>query len=228
MARKYMVIGLGRFGRSLAKELAKLGGEVLAIDKSHALVNAVAQDVALAVAADATDPAVLEGQNAREMDCAIVAIGENFEATVLITAQLVEMGIPRVIARAMTGVQREILKKVGAHQIIMPEHQMGERLARALQLQGVVDFVQLPEGYTMTQLRVPEEFVGKTLSSLNVRQKARVLVIRIERERVRKTKDGRRLVEKEVIGIPDGSVVLEEGDELAVIGPQEAVARLGG
>lgn len=225
--QRYMVIGLGAFGRTLAMELARLGAEVLAIDRDPALVGRVAPYVALAVTADATDPQVLDSQNAKQMDCAIVATGEQFEVTVLTTTLLVELGVPLVMARAMSQTQKQILKKVGAHAVVMPEYEIAERLARSLHLSGVVDFVELPEGYCLKQVRVPKDFVGQSLQELSMRQKERVMVIRIRRKRLERDAGGEPHLEDELIAIPDGAIELRDGDVLSVIGSETAVARLG-
>jgi trk system potassium uptake protein len=225
--KKFVVIGLGRFGRTLARQLSVFGAEVLAIDMRDELVNQVAPDVALAICADATDPEVLLAQNVHEMDCAIVATGENFEATVLVTAQLIEMGVPRVIARAMTRSQKKILVRVGAHEVVMPEYEIAERLARALALHGVVDFVELPDGFCLKQLSLPETLVGQTLAEASMRQRERVMVIRIRREEIQVGSDGRKRIVERLIAIPDGSIVLQSGDVLSVIGAEEAVAHFG-
>jgi len=225
--RKYMVIGLGRFGYTLARELAALGGEVLALDVDHDLVDRVAPHVALAIAADVRDPAVLASQNAGEMDCAVVAIGRHFEANVLATAHLVELGTAQVIARAETEDQKAILQKVGAHQVIMPNDEMAARLARAVHLQGVVDFIELPDGYCFKQVPVPAALSGRTLSELSMRQKERVLVIRIRRQKPAAGVAALEASRAELIAIPDGSTILQSGDLLSVIGSEEAVDAFG-
>jgi trk system potassium uptake protein TrkA len=137
------------------------------------------------------------------------------------------MGVPRVIARAMSRLQKAILERVGAHEIVMPEHEMAERLARALAMHGVVDFVELPDGYCLKQLPVPEGLVGQTLAEASMRQRERLMVIRIRREEVRVGPDGRKQVVELLIAIPDGSIVLQAGDVLSVIGPEETVERFG-
>lgn len=225
MKKKYMVIGLGRFGETLARELTNLGAEVMAIDRRLDAINRIAPDVALAVAGDATDRDFLIAQNARQMDCAVVALGEHFEAMVLATALLVELGVPLVIARASSLTERRILERVGAHQVFMPLHDMAARLARSVHLRGVVDFVELPAGYCLQQVVVPDSFAGHTLAELSMRQKARVMVIRIRRDRVRQHEDGTKVVESELIAIPDGGVVLERGDILSLIGAEETLEK---
>lgn len=226
MKKKYAVIGLGRLGETLARELTTLGAEVLAIDRRLEPVSRIAPEVAIAVAGDATNRDFLISQNVQSMDCAVVALGEHFEAMVLATALLVELGVPHVIARASSATERRILERVGAHQIFMPLHDMATRLARSIHLRGVVDFVELPQGYCLQQIVVPDGYAGQTLAELSMRQKARVMVIRIKRDRVLLQEDGTKKVESELIAIPDGGVVLERGDVLSLIGSEETLDRL--
>jgi trk system potassium uptake protein len=225
MKKKYMVIGLGRFGETLARELTNLGAEVMAIDRRVDVVNRIAPDVAIAVSGDATNRDFLIAQNARQMDCAVVALGEHFESMVLATALLSELGVPLVIARASSLTERRILERVGAHQIFMPLHDMAQRLARSIHLLGVIDFIELPTGYCLQQIAVPDSYAGHTLAELSMRQKARVMVIRIKRDRVKQHQDGTKVVEPELIAIPDGGVVLERGDVLSLIGAEDTLEK---
>ncbi|MFH1145165.1 MAG: TrkA family potassium uptake protein [Candidatus Eisenbacteria bacterium] len=226
--KKFLVIGLGRFGLTLARELTALGAEVLAIDRNLELINEVGGEMALAVCADATDGRTLAAQPVQEMDCAVVATGESFEQTILITANLLELGVPRVISRAMTTIQKDVLERIGAHEVIMPEDEIGRRLARALALRGVVDFVELPEGYSLKQVHVPATLTGRTLAEIAMRQKEKVLVIRVRREEIHVGPGGHKTVVEKLIAIPDGGLVLQEGDLLSVIGSEEALDRFGG
>ena len=127
--KRFVVIGLGRFGRRLARELTEAGHEIIAIDTREALVERVRDEVALAVCLDATEPEALKSQGVDKVDAAVVAIGEDFEANALATATLKSLGVGRVISRASSDIQRRILDRIGADQVIFPEEEMAVRLA---------------------------------------------------------------------------------------------------
>ncbi len=140
---KIAVLGLGKFGSSVASELSRLGAEVLAVDRSRRLIEEISPFVAQAEIFDATEPNLLAARGVGKMDVAVVAIGTNFEASVLITMQCKALGVPNVAAKALNDEQEAVLRKVGADHVIKPEEDMGKRLAEHLVNRSIVSFVEL-------------------------------------------------------------------------------------
>jgi trk system potassium uptake protein TrkA len=157
-----------------------------------------------------------------QVDCAVVGIGDSFEANVLVTSLLREFGIPRIITRAYDPLQRQILKAVGATQVLSPEEDMGKRLAKSLVSSDIVDFLELPPGFVVKMVPAPKRIVGKTLAESQIRKHYTIDVVVVQRKEVdEKTKEVK-VVSKV---IPDGSEMIEEGDILGVIGKEEDVER---
>jgi len=222
---KVVVVGLGRFGSTVARELARGGAEVLAVDRSTRLVESVADEVAVAVGFDATDSANLKAYDAGSMDAAIVAIGTNFESSVLVTMHLKALGVKVVHAKALNDMQAVVLKKVGADTIITPEEDMGRRLAEHLLHDSVVDFVQLPAGTSLRKIPVPADWHGKSLADLRLLNDHRLNLIQVHRP-TGADAEGDATVESTVL--PDGAMVLQAGDEIDVIGPDQTLDGLAG
>jgi len=223
--RKIAVIGLGRFGTELAKELAASGAEVIAIDRNRGLTDEIKDAVAVAVRLDSTDRVALESQEINKVDVCVVAIGENFEAALLTTVIVKQLGVPRVICRAQTAFHSEIFRQIGADEVIQPEMQAGAHLARKLANQHLEDFITLAEGYTLIELRAPAAFVGRTLSSLELRSKYEVNLVVIKRP-VEIQQDGEVVVKPEIISVPKPDDVIQQDDSLVIVGTDEALARL--
>jgi trk system potassium uptake protein TrkA len=219
---KTVVVGLGRFGSTVARELARGGAEVLAVDRSARLAEGVADEVAVAVGFDATDPANLQAYDVGSMDAAVVAIGNNFESSVLVTMHLKALGVETVHAKALNEMQAAVLRRVGADRIITPEEDMGRRLAEHLLHESVVDFVELPAGFSLRRLPAPGDWLGKSLAELKLLGEHRLNLIQIHRDRG-KGEDR----STESIPLPDGATVLVEGDVVDVIGPDPVLDKLG-
>ena len=178
--KTYVVIGLGRFGSSLAKQLCMLGAEVLAMDVSSTLVQQVATDVTQAVVGDAQDKDVLRSLGVRNFDCAIIAIGDNLGASVLITMNLKELGVPYIVCKAHDETHRRVLEKLGVDRVVIPEQEHAQRLGRSLFSHNVLDYIELSEDYGILEVPAPSSWVGKTLKELNVRAKLGVNIIAVE------------------------------------------------
>lgn len=217
---KVVVVGLGRFGSTVARELGKAGAEVLAVDRSTRLVEAVADDVALAVGFDATEEANLRAYDAGAMDAAVVAIGTNFESSVLVTMHLKALGIRTVHAKALNSMQASVLRRVGADHIITPEEDMGRRLAEHLIHDSVVDFVELPAGFSLRSFLAPRAWHGKSLADLRLLGEHRLNLIQVHRPGGANG-DG----EPVSMPLPDGSLVLGPGDVVDVIGPDAVLEK---
>ncbi len=178
--KSYVVIGLGRFGASLAQQLCKLGAEVLALDVRGDLVQQIAQNVTHAVVGDAQDKEVLRALGVRNLDCAIIAIGDNLAASVLITMNLKELGVPFVVCKAHDDTHRRVLEKLGVDRVLIPEQESAQRLARTLNSHNVLDYIELSEDFGILDVPAPAGWVGKTLRELNVRAKLGVNIIAVE------------------------------------------------
>lgn len=224
MKSRFAVIGLGRFGTAVAKTLAAKGAEVIAIDTSEEAVSLLADQVALAVAMDASDMKALRAQNIEEVDAAIVAIGTNFESELLITANLMELGVPRIIARAMTQTQRTILTKIGVKEIISPETEVGINLAERLMSPGLRSYLALPDEYEIVEVEVPKNCSKRTLADIELRKKYNINLIALKRKETKKV-NGETITEEHLVGVPGPDLKLEPGDTMLIIGKVKDVNR---
>lgn len=211
--RSFLVIGLGRFGRSTAEALTALGHEVLAVDQNPELVDDIKDSVLQALQADCTDERVLERLGVRNFDCVIVCIGEDIRASTLITVLCREMGAKTIIAKAQDALHAKLLIKTGADRIIQPEKDAGIRLARSLQSQNIIESLALNDDCSVTELKVPRAWAGKSLIELNARAKYGVSVIAIHH-------GGQMLL------TVDPAAPLHSQDTLVVIGLNAALEKL--
>lgn len=178
--KSYLVIGLGLFGRAVARQLCALGAEVLVIDRSNELVQQLANDVTHAVVADAQDKEVLRALGAGDFDCAILAIGDDLAASVLITMNLKELNVPYIVCKAHDETHAKVLEKLGADRVVIPEEEYAQRLGRSLYSHNVLDYIELSEEYGILEVPAPRTWIGKTLKELNVRAKLGVNIIAVE------------------------------------------------
>ena len=179
--KSYIVIGLGRFGSQAARRLYELGCEVLAVDRSAELVQAVSDQVTQAVTADARDKEVLRALGAKDFECAIVAIGNNLADSVLATMNLKELGVPYIVCKASDETHRQVLLKLGADRVVIPEQEHADRLAKNLSSPNVLEYIELSEEYGIIEIPAPKSWVGKSLKELNVRAKLGVNIIAVEK-----------------------------------------------
>lgn len=184
--KTFLVIGLGRFGTAVATELCALGNEVLVMDTQEALVQAAASQVTHAVTADGRDPEVLRELAARNFDCAIVAVGSDIGTSALITLNLKELGVEKVVAKAASHTHRKVLEKIGADRVVFPEYEMGVKLAHGLSSSNVLNFIELSDEASILEVPVPRDWVGKTLRELDVRNNYGVNIIAMRRGEKRK------------------------------------------
>ncbi|ABZ84358.1 k+ uptake transporter trka family protein [Heliomicrobium modesticaldum Ice1] len=208
----FAVIGLGRFGTSVAKTLCRMGYEVLAIDSSEERINEVAHFVTHAVQADAEDEEVLKKLGIRNFDTVIVAIGSDVQANILVTVILKDMGVRHVVAKAQNDLHGKVLTKVGADQVVYPERDMGVRVAHALVTSTVMDYLELSPVHSLVEIRSPERLVGQTLGKADLRARCGITVIAI-----RKGND--------VIASPGADTLIEQGDILVAVGSNDDLSR---
>ena len=175
-----VVIGLGRFGSSLAAELVRRGSEVLALDSRPNVVQRHADELTHTAVADSTDPESLRQLGVHQFKRAVVAIGTELEASILTTSLLADFGIPHIWAKATSRQHGRILERVGAHHVVLPEHEMGERVAHLVNGR-MLDYIELAEHYALIKIHAPAEAVGTTLGELKLRSKYGVTVVGIKR-----------------------------------------------
>lgn len=222
--KKIAIIGLGRFGWTLARELGSSGLEVLAIDRDNRLVNDIREYVTVAVQLDSTDEEAMRDQNIGTIDVCVVAIGEGFESALLTTLIAKKLGAKRVLARAQTVIEGDILSRIGADEIIQPEVEVGQRLAYRLAHPHLEALVDLDREHGIVRVRAPRAFHDKPLNSLDLRQRHGVTVIAIKRPG--QGTEGKLNASGDQIIIPGATDVIRENDMLFLVGNHSALARL--
>ncbi len=205
MDKEFVVIGLGRFGGSIVRELNALGVDVMAIDNDEARVNEYADIATHAVIADTTDEAVLKSLGIRNFDHVIVAIGDNIQASILTTLILKDLGVKKVTTKAQNDYHAKVLNKIGADTVVHPERDMGRRIAHNLASASVLDYLELADQYSIVEIRAGEMLQGNTILDLDVRANYGLNIIALKRG-------------KEILVSPDPYEVIERGDILIVIG----------
>lgn len=211
--KSYVVVGLGRFGSEVAKQLYKCGCEVLAVDLKSELVQQISPDVTHAAVGDSRDKEVLRMLGVGEFDCAIVAIGDDLAASVLITMNLKELGVPYLVCKAHDDVHRRVLEKLGADRVVIPEQENAARLAKSLSSPNLLDYIELSEDYSIVELPAPASWIGKTLKELNVRAKLGVNILAVRRE-------GKMDIS------PAAASSFQNGDVVVVLGDTQALNNL--
>ena len=224
--RQFVVIGLGRFGSSIARALSAMDFDVLAIDKDESLVNAMEGVVSQAVVMDATDEKSLRELGVQDFDTAVVSMGETIEDSIMITLTLKELGVKQVIVKAQNDLHSKILKKVGADRITLPEREMAEKLAQSLASPKIFDFIEVSDTHGIVEMVVPKKFTSKTLTELSLRDKYRVSAIAIKRKLPYSKPDGTTDFREEVIIGPGGTDEIISGDVLILLGSYEDLEKI--
>lgn len=178
--RQYAVIGLGRFGSSVAKTLYETGNDVLAIDKDPEVVQEISDYVTHSVVMDATDETALANLGIRNFDVAVVAIGGNIQSSILATLLIKEAGINYIVAKGNNELHAKVLYRTGADKVILPEKDMGIRVAHNIVSSNILDYIELTSDYSIMEIEALEKWVGKTLRELDVRRKYGINIIGIK------------------------------------------------
>ncbi len=224
MKRLFAVIGLGRFGYSVAETLLKKGCEVLAIDRDEEKIQAISEIATFAVQCDATDERALKDVSTQNVDVAVVSIGENVEASVLIVQTLKDMGVKSIVAKAVAPIQGKILKNLGVNEVIYPERDTAIRLAHRLISPNVLEYLELAPGYSIEEVSVPEPFSGLSLREAKIQDNHNLNIIGIKKQITRMVQG--RMMKGETFNftpLPDD--VIEKGDVLVMIGKEEDLDR---
>ena len=212
-AKQFAVIGIGRFGESLARELIRMGHKVLAIDVNEERVNDAVHYATRAVQADAMDPQVLKTLGIRKFEAVIVAIGENIQSNILTTLVLKELGVKKVISKANNAMHGKVLEKIGTDTVIYPERDMAVKLARSLVSQNFLEQIQLSTDYSIIELFTPSAFIDKTLKEIGLRKNLRVTVLATRRG-------------DNIIVVPVPEATMRQGDILVVLGHNDDLEKL--
>ncbi len=208
--KSFIVIGLGRFGSEAARSLCMQGCEVLAMDIHSDLVQQLSDDVTQAVVGDARDKGVLSALDAKSFDCGLVAIGDSLADSVLATMNLKELGVPYIICKAHDDTHAQVLKKLGADRVVIPEKENAARLAKSLASTNVLDYIELSEDYGIVEIPAPGVWQDKSLIELNVRAKLGVTILAVKRA-------------GEITVSPSAEFRIAKGDTLVVLGDTAAL-----
>jgi TrkA-N domain./TrkA-C domain. len=211
--KQFVVIGLGRFGSSVAMTLYSLGCDVLAIDSSEERVQKISDSVTRAVQADATDEKVLRSLGVRNFDVAIIGTGTDIQTSLMVTLMVKELGVKTVIAKAQNELHAKVLLKIGADRVIFPEKEAGIKLAHSLASSNILDFIELSPEYNIVEIIALRDWIGKTLDELKLRQRFGLNIIAIKRENNIKI-------------TPSADDIIMEGDNLVVIASTDDINKL--
>lgn len=221
---KFAVIGLGRFGGKIARQLARRGAEVVAIDEDEDKVEVLKDDVAMAITLDATDINSLKSFKIEEMDAVVVAIGENFEALILTVVNLLELKIKRIIARSGSHHQKMILEKLGIAETLSPEEEVGIIVAERLVHPSVKTFLQLPDGYEIAEIQAPKGIINQTIERIEFDTKYNLTLITIKRLYEVDKRSGVEY-ERHLLGVVQANTVIYDNDEIIIMGKEIDIER---
>ncbi len=213
--KSFLVVGLGRFGGALAMELYRMGHEVFAIDRDEEKVNKIADFVTHAMTADPTNEQVLAALGARNFDHGVIAFSNNLQDNILITLQLKEMGVSAVTAKARDRLHKNVLEKIGADRIVLPEYEMGIRTARLLAAHNLNDLIEVSDDYSIAELKAPTAWVGQSIRGLDIRAKFGINVMMVKQS------------DHNALPSPGPTYVIKKGDVLVVMGTDKDVHKVG-
>jgi len=205
MKKQYAVIGMGRFGSSVAQSLSKMGYEVLAVDASEARIQMISHTVTHAIQADSTDEEAMRAIGMRNFDVVVVAIGQDIQASIMTTLLLKEMNVGMIIVKAQNELHGKVLTKIGADKIVFPERDMGLRVAHNLISPNILDHIELSDDYSIVEIRATSQMVGKNLRDLDIRARHRCNVMGIK-------------TDNKMNIAPHAEDLIRAGDVLVVVG----------
>lgn len=225
---KYIIIGLGNFGSTLSVRLTEMGSEVIGVDNRMQKVDAIKDKVTHAICLDSTDQQAIGTLPLHDTDIVIVSIGEDFGASVMTTALLKQQGVKRLISRAISPLHQTVLEAIGVDTIVLPEQESAERLAKQLEMKGVINSFNLSEDYHIIEAAVPERYVGTTIEEADFRGKYKLNILTIKKIRSTKNIFGFDREKAVVVEIVSPQTVFEKGDILVVFGKIDDIDRLLG
>lgn len=220
---KVMIFGLGNYGVSLAASLIEAGNEVIGIDKDPLRVDLVKDQITFAVTLDSTNEAAVRTLPCKEVDAAIVAIGENEGAAILTTAILKKNGVKRIISRSISPLHQMVLEAMGIEEIVHPEQESADRLSKMLHLKWVLNNFEVDDRFSIIEVQLGPQFIGKTIQEADFRRNHQLNIITIIREQTRRNILGGNRVVRESIGVVTPDMRLQAGDILVVFGSNAAI-----
>ena len=213
--KRAVVIGLGIFGFNIAKDLYENGMEVIAVDKDKEMIQKIKDFSTKAVLADGTDKEVMESIGIQEDDIVIISFGENLAASTLITLHLKEMKVRNIIVKAPNEDHKHVLEKVGATEVIIPEREIADKVAKSIISPNILDYIPLSEDYTISEIVPPASFMGKTIGELHLRTKHHIEVIAV-----------REMLPERLTMVPRAEFVIKDSDVLVVIGKEKDIQKI--
>ncbi len=216
MKKSFLVIGAGRFGKSVALAIGEAGHDVMVVDKDEALIQEISSEVTDAVATDATSESCIKAIGVRDFDAVVLAIGSDIQASIMAAIILIEKEARYIAAKAQTDLHGKVLEKIGVNRVVYPERDMGHKIAHSLIAPSIIDMIELSEEYSVVEIAAPAKMVGKSLLELNLRARYGISVIGLRRNNVGNT-----------IISPTAEDIVEENDIIVAIGDNKNLHRLG-
>jgi len=224
--KQFGVFGLGIFGKSMARNLMKEGMEVIAIDRVEKNIEEIKNEVTQAAILDSTKEEALKALDIGNLDCAIVAIGDDMESSILTALLLKKLGVPKIIARATSEAHKQILTLIGVDEVVNPEEEIGLRLAKRLSSTHILHHLDISEEHTIAEILVSDAFVGKTIREMNLRARFGVNIVGIKKKIPYVSESGENMFIEKYIDFPSPDDVFEEGDVLVLVGDERAIAEV--
>lgn len=215
---KYIIVGLGNFGSSIAQKLTALGNEVIAIDNDMNKVEYYKDKVTQTIRMDATDELAVSDLPLEETDVVLITVGEDQGSNLMATALFKNLGVQRLISRAINPLHKKVLEAIGVDEIVHPEAETAERWSNKLHLKNVIDSFELNEDFSIVEAQVPKKYVGKTIKELKIRNEHNLLILTIIQKKEKTTKVGEKEKVDKIEGIADPDAKLEKEDILVIFG----------
>lgn len=225
---KYIIVGLGYFGASLSIKLTEMGHEVIGVDFDMAKVNLFKDRVTHTVCIDAKDMQALKTLPLGDADVVLVGIGEDFGASVMAVANFKQLQVKKLIGRAISPLHQTVLEAIGVDKIIRPEQEYAERLARSLEMRGIIDSFDITEEYNITEATVPARYVGKSVAEVDFRRRYQVNVLTILKQMETRNLFGKNHVKPTAVGVVTPETVFEKDDVLVLFGRMDDIDKLLG
>jgi len=223
---KYIVVGLGVFGSSIAQKLAEMGNEVIGVDLCMSKVEGIKDKITHAISLDATDIEAVKNLPLDDTDVVIIGIGQDKAANIMASALMKQMHVKRLISRAVDPLQRTVLETMGIEEIIHPERETADRWAQKLNLKGVVDSFELDSKFSIVEATIPKEYHEKTIKELNINEEFDIIILTTMNVSSSKNELGASREEKSVQGIARADTVLYKGEIMVLYGNNKDIRRL--